>query len=164
MQSNVKGYHGPMHEQKDTPWAVECSAFRSPQKSKSLPPIHTSTSNPLLTIIQHESTMKRCICALNNAATRKPTLPALASRQLHTPATTPILPATISHPYSSTRFTIPPLLPFPNATSPYESQGKGKGKGKGPENPKSNEEEVDDAEWQMRVGEFIRALVSCIEC
>jgi hypothetical protein len=107
--------------------------------------------------------MKRCICALNNAAKRKPTLPTLGSRQLHTPTpfTTPILPATIPHPYSSTQFTIPPLLPFPNATSPYESQGKGKGKSQRPETPRSNEEEVDDAEWQMRVGTFVRTLFNC---
>ena len=105
------------------------------------------------TFKQHRSTMKRCICVLKHASKPKPTLATLGSRGIHTPAPipAPILSATI--PYSSSQFTIPPLLPFPTATNPYESQGKGKGKG--PERPRSNEEEVDDAEWQMRVGTFI---------
>ena len=108
---------------------------------------------PLIThpTFKHDGdTMKRCICALNNVKSRKPILSTLGSRQLHTPTPipAPILSATI--PYSSSQFTIPPLLPFPSATNPYESQGKERGKG--PERPRSNEEEVDDAEWQMRVG------------
>jgi hypothetical protein len=38
-------------------------------------------------------------------------------------------------------------------------QGKGKGKGKGKEGP-PGEEEVDDREWEMRVGEWRRVFVS----
>ena len=125
------------------------SAERSPQKSKILPLfIYPLINHP--TSEQPKGTMKQCICVLKHASKAKPTLATLGSRGIHTPAPipAPILSATI--PYSSSQFTIPPLLPFPNATNPYESQGKGKGKG--PERPRSNEEEVDDAEWQMRVG------------
>lgn len=95
-------------------------------------------------------TMKRCTIiasssrtSLHMVAISKP-----AARLLHTPIYQHV--ATTS--YIPSHFTIPQLLPFPTPTSPYESQGKGKGKG--PESPKSNEEEVDDAEWQMRVGEL----------
>jgi hypothetical protein len=93
-------------------------------------------------------TMKRCICTprLSRGVSKTGSTSKLPIRYLHT---TPSSIATTS--YLPSQFTIPHLLPFPNPTSPYESQGKGKGKG--PEPPKSNEEEVDDAEWQMRVGE-----------
>jgi hypothetical protein len=93
-------------------------------------------------------TIKRCICTtrLTRGVSKTGSTSKLPVRYLHT-APSPI--ATTS--YLPSQFTIPHLLPFPNPTSPYESQGKGKGKG--PEPPKSNEEEVDDAEWQMRVGE-----------
>lgn len=66
----------------------------------------------------------------------------LATRSVHAQAV-PSLPATT--PFHSAQFTIPPLLPFPTS-SPY------KGKGKAPEPKRSNEDEVDDAEWEMRVG------------
>lgn len=92
--------------------------------------------------------MKRCICTarLGHLTTNTASTSKLPVRYLHT-SPSPI--ATTS--YLPSQFTIPQLLPFPNPTSPYEGQGRGKGKG--PEPPKSNEEEVDDAEWQMRVGE-----------
>lgn len=92
-------------------------------------------------------TMRRCICTqhLNRAVTKPGSTSKVPYRHLHT---TPSPIATTS--YLPSQFTIPQLLPFPTPTSPYANQGKGKGKG--PETPKSNEEEVDDAEWQMRVG------------
>ena len=139
---------------RDTPWAVEFSAFPTPPKDlrRKVKSFHLFIY-PLIThptSKQPKGTMKQCICVLKHASKPKPTLATLGSRGIHTPAPipAPILSATI--PYSSSQFTIPPLLPFPSATNPYESQGKGKGKG--PERPRSNEEEVDDAEWQMRVG------------
>lgn len=97
--------------------------------------------------------MKRCICTTNlaRAVTKTGSTSKLPVRALHT-LPSPI--ATTS--YLPSQFTIPNFLPFPNPTSPYEGQGKGKGKG--PEPPKSNEEEVDDAEWQMRVGMYYSPL------
>jgi hypothetical protein len=111
--------------------------------------------------------MKRCIAIASSSrfAVKSGPTSKLPVRLLHTPTFTPI--ATTS--YSPSQFTIPQLLPFPNPTSPYESHGKGKGKS--PEPPRSNEEEVDDAEWQMRVGTFFRrlsvrwiALILCRSC
>jgi hypothetical protein len=98
-------------------------------------------------------TIARCICTtkLSHAVTKAGSTSRLPVRYLHT---SPSHIATTS--YLPSQFSIPQLLPFPNPTSPYEGQGKGKGKGSEP--PKSNEEEVDDAEWQMRVGESHSSL------
>jgi len=78
-----------------------------------------------------------------------------ATRGSYLIASTSRLPLRAVHsaipiPTATAQFTIPPLLPFPIPTSsPY------KGKGKAPDPKRHNEDEVDDAEWEMRVGESL---------
>jgi hypothetical protein len=113
------------------------SAFR-------LPPLSRKVFRVLLIycISWHSfNIMKRCIALAQHNRLAHPTRTRTCIRCIHSART--------ASPYHSPQFTIPPLLPFPTPTNPYV----GKGKGREPQTPKSNEEEVDDAEWQMRVGQ-----------
>lgn len=72
-------------------------------------------------------------------ATRAACITPRQRRCVHIPVPSP-------HPNHPVQFSIPSLLPSRPASY------AGKGKGKAPDPKKSNEEEVEDAEWEMRVG------------